>query len=401
MYRVENAGSPKTNVRCFSKYMDNRKKIRLKSSQEFCHNGINQLMCDIFISYSSADRERIKPLVRILEGKGWSVWWDRDIQIGKTFDNAIEEAIDVSKCVVVVWTKSSVLSNWVRNEAIEGERRGILIPIILDEVEIPLAFRRIEAAKLTDWDGISSDHPEILNLFEAITRNLGKHPNERESTQNQRAINSINIAPILAAERANTNQPRRYVSKWIWASAVIFIIFVLVNVLDNQIGLLNSFLPTPSEEFVETQENEILIGVTQKDIWIKNACYEDHRSVGFVEQGSLVQVHPIPARKDELDRECVLIEYGTDTTLTGWSLASDLLILDETIARNTIARINRRIWVRNGCYEENTAIGYIDQNTLVVVHMDLVKFDDFNRECVLVESESVTGWVLSDDLSEP
>lgn len=132
-------------------------------------------MSDIFISYASADKERIQPIVQTLERKGWSVWWDRKIPPGKTFDEAIEDAIDAAKCVIVVWTKKSVASRWVRTEAGEGERRGVLIPLLLDDVKIPLAFKRIEAAQLTDWDGVSG-HPELDGLLEAITRCVEKPP---------------------------------------------------------------------------------------------------------------------------------------------------------------------------------------------------------------------------------
>jgi len=64
-------------------------------------NEINS-MSDIFISYSSQDRGRIQPIVQALESKGWSVWWDREIPIGRTFDEVIEEAIDEAKCMVVI-----------------------------------------------------------------------------------------------------------------------------------------------------------------------------------------------------------------------------------------------------------------------------------------------------------
>ena len=124
-------------------------------------------MSDIFLSYSSKDLERIQPIVRALEQQGWNVWWDRKIPPGRTFDDVIEEAIDQSSCIIVVWSKDSVLSKWVRTEAGEGDRRGILIPILIDHVNIPFAFRRMEAAQLVDWDGISN-HPELVNLMEAV-----------------------------------------------------------------------------------------------------------------------------------------------------------------------------------------------------------------------------------------
>lgn len=42
-------------------------------------------MADIFLSYASEDRERIVPLARLLEGCGWSVFWDRKTPIGVTW----------------------------------------------------------------------------------------------------------------------------------------------------------------------------------------------------------------------------------------------------------------------------------------------------------------------------
>ena len=46
-------------------------------------------MSDIFISYSSADRAKAQQLARILEGEGWSVWWDRKILPGRSFDETV------------------------------------------------------------------------------------------------------------------------------------------------------------------------------------------------------------------------------------------------------------------------------------------------------------------------
>src|SRR5262245_61702096 len=130
-------------------------------------------MADIFLSYASADRERIRPLVTILEERGWSVWWDRKIPPGKTWHQVIQQAIDEAKCVVVVWSHQSVQSDWVITEAEEGKDRQALIPVLIDNIKAPLAFRRIQAARLVDWNGELSHH-EIGALFEVIEAIVGK-----------------------------------------------------------------------------------------------------------------------------------------------------------------------------------------------------------------------------------
>ncbi len=64
-------------------------------------------MVDIFMSYASADPDRVADLADSPEAHGWSVWWDRQIPPGRTFDEVIEEAIDEARAVVCVWTDAS------------------------------------------------------------------------------------------------------------------------------------------------------------------------------------------------------------------------------------------------------------------------------------------------------
>lgn len=124
-------------------------------------------MADIFISYSSEDKTRVKTIAEALEHKGWSVWWDRQIPVGQRFDTVIEQELNKARCVIVIWTRRSVNSEWVKNEASEAAQRNILAPVLLEDVKIPLAFRRIEAAQLTGWKG-EPDHPELEILFSAV-----------------------------------------------------------------------------------------------------------------------------------------------------------------------------------------------------------------------------------------
>lgn len=124
-------------------------------------------MADIFISYSSKDRAVVSQIATLLESRGWSIWWDTQISIGKRFDSTIEVELQKAKCVIVVWTKNSIESEWVKNEANNAAERGVLVPVLLEPVTIPLAFSRIETAMLADWNGEEDNH-ELTILFNSI-----------------------------------------------------------------------------------------------------------------------------------------------------------------------------------------------------------------------------------------
>ncbi|MFT7472826.1 MAG: putative ATPase, partial [Kiritimatiellia bacterium] len=121
-------------------------------------------MTDVFISYSSEDRDRVRPLVTTLERGGWSVWWDRQIDAGTAFDREIEKAIDEAKCIVVIWSKNSVESEWVRTEAGEGLERGNLVPVMIENVKLPLAFRRIQAIDFAGEDAFDQIRESVARF---------------------------------------------------------------------------------------------------------------------------------------------------------------------------------------------------------------------------------------------
>jgi hypothetical protein len=129
-------------------------------------------LADIFISYASDDRARVKPLADALGKKGWSVWWDRTIPAGRTFDEVIDEELSAARSVIVVWTSSSVKRNWVLEEAEDGLERGILVPVLMDKVRPPRGFRRIQAGDLIRWDGqeSSSDFRKLVADLKGILR---------------------------------------------------------------------------------------------------------------------------------------------------------------------------------------------------------------------------------------
>ena len=107
-------------------------------------------MADVFVSYAREDEARISALVRLLEARGLSVFWDREIPAGKTWREHIGQALAQAPCVLVAWSTYSIASTFVAEEADDGRQRGVLVPVLIDAVLPPLGFRSLQAADLQD-----------------------------------------------------------------------------------------------------------------------------------------------------------------------------------------------------------------------------------------------------------
>jgi TolB-like protein/Flp pilus assembly protein TadD len=136
-------------------------------------------MADIFVSYSSEDRDKVKSLVDSLEMQNWSVWWDRQITPGDGFADEIDREIQQASCVVVVWSSHSIESRWVKSEALEAMEHEILVPIKIEDVRVPVAFKQIQTVDLVGWPDpkTEDDYPKLM---EAIANLVVAKPEPRE-----------------------------------------------------------------------------------------------------------------------------------------------------------------------------------------------------------------------------
>ncbi len=132
-------------------------------------------MTDVFISYKKEDVARVEPIARALANAGYEVWWDHRIPPGRTYRDVIGAVLQSAKCVVVVWSKLSTKAQWVLDEADEGKKRNVLLPLIIDEVDIPYGFRQIEAARLIGWRGDVHD-AEWVDALTAVSHLVGRRP---------------------------------------------------------------------------------------------------------------------------------------------------------------------------------------------------------------------------------
>ncbi len=108
-------------------------------------------MADVFISYAREDRLAAERIAAALGRHGWSVWWDANIPPGKTWDELIERELVAASCAVVLWSAASLARAWVKTEAADALARGVLVPVLIENVTPPIAFRHVQAAPLMDW----------------------------------------------------------------------------------------------------------------------------------------------------------------------------------------------------------------------------------------------------------
>jgi hypothetical protein len=136
---------------------------------------------DVFISYAREDKPEAELVAQALERDGVSVWWDRNIPPGRSYDEVIEEALDAAKCVIVLWSRKSVASDWVKVEAGEGNKRGVLVPALIEEAKVPLEFRRLQTANLIGWEG-ENKNPEFRQFLSAVAAHIGQSGSRTEAS---------------------------------------------------------------------------------------------------------------------------------------------------------------------------------------------------------------------------
>ena len=135
----------------------------------------------VFLSYSRDDAEAAQMLAEAIADAGHEVWWDRHLHGGARFASEIDRALQDAEAVVVLWSKSAILSSWVQDEAVEGRDSGRLVPVTLDGSKPPLGFRQFQCVDLS-----GGFHLRLPDLVQAIASIAGAgQPAGRDGPSNR------------------------------------------------------------------------------------------------------------------------------------------------------------------------------------------------------------------------
>lgn len=126
-------------------------------------------MADVFISYAREDADAAGRLAAALQESGYSSWWDRNLTSGSRYLKETEAELKASKVVLVIWSKASVESHWVADEAAVGRDENRLLAATFDGSMPPLGFRQFQVTDFSHWKGAANEAP-FQNLIGGLSR---------------------------------------------------------------------------------------------------------------------------------------------------------------------------------------------------------------------------------------
>jgi formylglycine-generating enzyme required for sulfatase activity len=160
-------------------------------------------MSDIFLSYASEDRMRVRLLVEGLIRQGWSVFWDRHLPGGRTWQEVLEAELKAACALVVVWSENSIKRKWVMEEVHAGIRQRLpIFPVLIDAVLPPLEFRSKQTVNLSAWDGATNSF-----AFQTLVKNIRKILGQPARLKALKPTTQETCEPEPAAPKLAEGQP--------------------------------------------------------------------------------------------------------------------------------------------------------------------------------------------------
>lgn len=145
--------------------MQNLNNIRIMGEKE------NDSLIDdnfLFVSYSHKNAEIIASILKSLEEKGVNFWFDKDLEVGKRWNESVKEKISNPKCVGSIlfvsdeWASSDACAE--EYEYIKNHHIGYIYPILIGDLNSPVIKKGLlDFFDIDDKVLLSSQNDESLN----------------------------------------------------------------------------------------------------------------------------------------------------------------------------------------------------------------------------------------------
>jgi hypothetical protein len=244
---------------------------------------------DVFLSYSSSDKQWAVKLKKALEAQGLAVWLDHDeIRPGDIFVGALERGIEQSRSVALVISPKALESGWVQEEysralalAKANDAQPIqLIPVILHDAKLPGFLANRNWVDFRDTHGVDSFAQAMQKLIWGITgsrrASAPARPIKRSALLDRRLVSEL-MMMMSGTSHADVYERR---AAFLVSASCLYEHLFFENVYGSALHALlrrldehkrHILLALPSLEV--NGDDTINVGEDAKNSWLHNASF--------------------------------------------------------------------------------------------------------------------------------
>ena len=178
-------------------------------------------MSSIFLSHSSKDKFFVRELAERFKEYGVKVWLDEaEIKIGESLTEKVGRAIDQTDYVGVILSRNSINSEWVQRELQVdmqkefSKKKVVILPMLLEDVEIPPFLRDKLYADFTSTERYESTFPKILTAMgisikkdRPVVQEIIKQESNNDMTVTDKELSDFEDIHITGLDDSKTYRP--------------------------------------------------------------------------------------------------------------------------------------------------------------------------------------------------
>ena len=241
---------------------------------------------EVFVSYSSLDRDRVMPVVESLRGNGISVWVDEgNIHAADLWSEQIVQAIADCRVMVVMLSQNSTDShNVVKEVMLASEQKKALLPVYLEPADIP-ANLQYQLAGIQHLELYGENEQQVL---EDLANGLAKRGVSREGGAAVPQPTTVKRHEKPRPKPTATTQPKNLAKPIAWVLAVCVVVLLgmlfaktppsdSTQLANSELGRIHLTLSIP-EEYPIAKPTDMPFGAP----WRKLAISPDGRNMVYV-----------------------------------------------------------------------------------------------------------------------
>ena len=165
----------------------------------------------IFISYKREDKRIAKKLFTLLQEDGFTVWWDQKIKAGESFVSKIHEQAEKCDVLIALYSLKALQSKYIEAEATYAFEHNKLIPIIIENIELPIPFRTTQYINFIHWDEKRNEtYDQLLEAIKNISSVHHNNPPKNKLKLSEKEISSPEISKLLEEDIPDKNKEGQF-----------------------------------------------------------------------------------------------------------------------------------------------------------------------------------------------